>query len=118
MNSSLLSVVTATDIAISLAISRKNQTNILKKEKTNQWTRVQKAGTAKQVKGKGGNARNGVIPIDKKSLKYHIEGNAIASSNPFVVLSPSDDQNSPILEEGEVQQFEVHKEDGEVNRGP
>ena len=39
---------------------------------------------------------------------------ATASSNPFVVLSPSEDQNSPILEEGEVQQSDVYKGKGEV----
>ena len=40
---------------------------------------------------------------------------ATASSNPFVVLSPSEDQNSPVLEEGEVRQSDVHKGEGEVN---
>ena len=70
------------------------------------------------MKGKGGNSGKGVIHVEKKSFKSQVVGNASTSSNPFVVLSPSDDQNSPILEEGEVQQFEVHKEDGEVNRGP
>ena len=38
-----------------------------------------------------------------------------ASSNPFVVLCPSEDQNSPVLEEGEVQQSYVHINEGEVN---
>ena len=40
------------------------------------------------------------------------------SSNPFVVLSPIEDHNSPILEEGEVQQSNVHLEEVEVNLGP
>ena len=35
-----------------------------------------------------------------------------ASWNPLVVLSPSEDQNSPVLEEGEVQQSNVHKGEG------
>ena len=42
----------------------------------------------------------------------------IASSNPFVVLSPSEEKNFPVLEEGEVQQLDVHKDDDEVNFGP
>ena len=89
----------------------------LGKETTNQWTQVQKAGSAKQGKSKGGNAGNGSLPIEKKSINPHPEGIVTSSSNPFLVLSPSVDQISPILEEGELQQFEVHKENGEVNRG-
>ena len=58
-----------------------------------------------------------VLFLLRKSLKYHTDGNVIASSNPFVVLSPSDDQKTLILEEGELQQPEFHKDDGEVNRG-
>ena len=58
-----------------------------------------------------------VLFLLRKSLKYHTEGNVIASSNPFVVLIPSDDQKTLILEEGELQQPEFHKDDGEVNRG-
>ena len=69
----------------------------LEKENTNKWTQVHKASTTKQVEGKGGNAGNGAIPIEKKSLKSQTEGNVIASSNSFVVLSPTDDQNTPIL---------------------
>ena len=40
------------------------------------------------------------------------------SSNPFVVLCPSDDQNSLTLKEGEVQQSYVHIDEGEVNIEP
>ena len=36
----------------------------------------------------------------------------------FVVLSPFEDQNSLVVEEGELQQSDVHKEEGEVNYGP
>ena len=43
---------------------------------------------------------------------------ATASSNPFVVLSPFEHHNYPVLEEGEVQQSYVHKDEGEVNFGP
>ena len=88
------------------------------KEATNQWTQVQKVGSAKQGKSKGGNVGNGSLPIEKKSLNPHPEGIVTSSSNPFLELSPSVDQIFPILKEGELQQSEVHKEDGEVNRGP
>ena len=53
-----------------------------------------------------------------KSTKTQSEGNAIVSSNPFVVLSTADEHNSLILEEGEVQQSEVQDEELEANRGP
>ena len=69
------------------------------------------------MKGKGGNSGNGVIPVEKKTFKSHTIGNAFTSSNPFMVLSPSEDQ-APILEEGEVQQYDVHIEEGEANLGP
>ena len=69
------------------------------------------------MKGKGGNAGNGSLPIEKKYLNPQPEGIVTSSSIPFLALSPSMDQISPILEEGELQQFEVHKENGEVNRG-
>ena len=68
------------------------------------------------MKGKGGNSGNGVIPVEKKYSNPQAIGNASASSNPFVILSPSEDP--PILEEGEVQQSDVHIEEGEVNLGP
>ena len=70
------------------------------------------------MKVKGGNAGNGVIPTMNKYSKSQVEGIATASSNPFVVLSSADEHNSHILKEGAVQQSEVHKEEGEVNRGP
>ena len=38
-----------------------------------------------------------------------------ASLNPCFALNPSEDQNSPVLEEGEVRQPDVHKGKGEVN---
>ena len=69
------------------------------------------------MKGKGGNAGNGAIPIEKKYLKSQDTRNATASSNPFVVISPSNDQNSLVLKEGELDQSEVHKEDSDVNLG-
>ena len=53
-----------------------------------------------------------------KSPKNQSEGNAIVSSNPFVVLSIVDEQNSLILEESEVQQSEVQYEELETERGP
>ena len=95
---------------------KKSEVELGKENKT-QWTQVQKAGIAKQVKGKGGNAGNGALPIEKKSLNSHTEGNVVSSSKPFLVISPSEDHNTPILEEGELQQPEVHKDDSEVNRG-
>ena len=70
------------------------------KEKVDQWTQVQKAGTSKQdnkTKGKGGNTGNGFIPVEKIFFKPHAVEKAIVSSNPFVVLSPSEDQNSLVL---------------------
>ena len=69
------------------------------------------------MKGKGGNVGNGSIPIEKKYLKSQVVGNASASSNPFVVLIPSDNHNSPVLEKGEVQHSKVQKEYGDVNLG-
>ena len=70
------------------------------------------------MKGKGGNATNRVLPIVTKSPKFQVEGNAIVSSNPFVVLSFADEQNSPILKQGEVQQSEFLNEEVEANREP
>ena len=36
-------------------------------------------------------------------------------SNPFAILSPYEDQNPLVLEEGEVQQFDVNQGEGEEN---
>ena len=67
------------------------------------------------MKGKGGNVGNCALSIEKKSLNSQSEGNVTSSSNPFLVLSPSEDLTTHILEEGKLQQTEVHKVDGEAN---
>ena len=69
------------------------------------------------MKGKGGHAGNRPPPMVIKSPKTQAEGNAIVSINPFVVLSTADEQNSLILEEGEVQQYEVQEEELEAIEG-
>ena len=93
-NNSLSSVFVAMDMAILLEIVRKKSEEELEKEKAYQWTQVQKVGTSKhdnRMKGKGINVGNGAIPIEKKYFKPQVVEKATASSNPFVVLSPSDD---------------------------
>ena len=69
------------------------------------------------MKGKGVNTCNGFIPVEKRFYKPKAVEKATASSNPFVVLSPSEDQNSLVLEEGEVWQSDVHQGEGEENFG-
>ena len=79
-------------------------------KKDNQWTQVQKSTINNQVnksKGRGCNVGKG---NEKKSLNPQDS----ASSNPFVVLSSADD-NSIVLEEGEVQASEEQIEEGEVH---
>ena len=56
------------------------------------------------MKGKGGNTGNGAILVEKIFFKPQVVEKATVFSNPFVVLSPSEEHNSPILEEGEVEQ--------------
>ena len=73
----------------------------LEKEKYVQWIQVQKSGITNQNGIKKG--------VEGKNLKgdltagMHTVEKPIASSNHFVVLSPLE---VPILEEGEMQQFE------------
>ena len=67
--------------------------------------------------GKGGNTGNGAIPVEKRIFKPQVVEKVTTSSNPFVVLCPFEYQNSPVLEEGEVQQSDVHIDESEVNIG-
>ena len=74
----------------------------MENEKANQWTQVQKSTINNQVnksKGRGCNVGKG---NEKKSLIPQASSQASTSSNPFVVLSSVED-NSIVLEEGEVQ---------------
>ena len=70
------------------------------------------------MKGKGGNTGNGTILVEKRIFKPRAAEKVTVSSKPFVVLRPYEDQNPPVLEEGEVQQLDVHREEGEVNSRP
>ena len=79
---------------------------------------AQKAGTSKLVKNKVGYAGDGINPYVNKYAKSQVEGNATTSSNPSEVIISADDQISPILEEGKLQQSEVNIEEGEVNKEP
>ena len=67
------------------------------------------------MKGKGGNTGNGVILVEKKIYKTQVVEKVSASSNPFVVLCPSEDHISLVLREGEVQQLDELIDEGEVN---
>ena len=89
------------------------------KEKVDQWTQVQKAGTSKlelRMKGKVGKLRNGIISVEKRISKPQRMGNVSSTSNPFMILRHPED-HPPVLEEGEVQQFDVHQGEGEEKFG-
>ena len=85
---------------------KKKSEEELEKENDKQWTQVQKSGTSNQGprnKGKEGNIVKGEFFFGKNLLKPQAIENPNASSNHFVVLSYLE---APILEEGELQQFE------------
>ena len=131
------------NMTISLVIVRIFFEEVAEKAIPNQWIQSQKAGSSK-LKYKDGNVGNGTKPVGNKSAEAgssklvknievyvgngtHPEVNSVISqvvgkvsntSNPFGVLSSPEVQASPVLEEGELQHFDVLIEEGEVRTKP